>query len=393
MLRFLSGLILVLPLVAVLSVSGQVPGPDPRSGSFGFSSDDQPGGTSYLGVDTRDITPDRVSALKLKDESGVEVTMVDQDAPAGKAGIQEGDVILTINGNKVESVEQLRRMIREIPPGRVTNVGISRDGRPMNFQVKLATRERFMSMDTVKAYKFKMPEIPPIPPIDIESPVSVVVVHSSLRSGLVVENLTRQLGEFFGAKDGQGVLVRSVERGSQADKAGFRAGDVIVRVEKDAIHDTGDFRHAMRSHRSDKQVSVGIIRDKKEINVTLPLPENRDSGRLLLDEERFEVPDIDIDADMLEKLDVEVARLKPQITLAMREAQRSIEKASREFCKQQRNEMQKEMRRQQNEMQRHQKEMQQQLHDQTLEWQNEWNDQNREIQRELRELQHIYSEI
>ena len=65
---------------------------------------------------------------------------------------------------------------------------------------------------------------------DIDIPVSVVVVHSSARSGLMVENLTPQLGDFFGVKDGQGILVRSVEKGSRAEKAGFRAGDVIVRV-------------------------------------------------------------------------------------------------------------------------------------------------------------------
>ena len=62
----------------------------------------------------------------------MEVTLVDQDAPAGKAGIKEHDVILTVNGSGVESVEQLRRMIHEIPPGRVVTLGISRDGQSMN---------------------------------------------------------------------------------------------------------------------------------------------------------------------------------------------------------------------------------------------------------------------
>jgi C-terminal processing protease CtpA/Prc len=86
------------------------------SAGSGYASDEMAAGESYLGVDTRDITPDRVSVLKLKNESGVEVTMVDQDAAAGKAGIKEQDVILTVNGTKLESVEQLRRMIHETPP-------------------------------------------------------------------------------------------------------------------------------------------------------------------------------------------------------------------------------------------------------------------------------------
>src|SRR5271170_7195600 len=68
---------------------------------FGFPSEDS-GTSSYLGVSVADITSDRLGALKLKEEQGVEVTMVDQDAPAGKAGIKEHDVILTLNGTTVE---------------------------------------------------------------------------------------------------------------------------------------------------------------------------------------------------------------------------------------------------------------------------------------------------
>src|SRR5215813_3183867 len=138
--KYLLILLILLPLAAAAVAPDQTPSLDPLTGSYGFPSEDFENRGSYLGVDTRDITPDRVSTLKLKNESGVEVTMVDQDAPAGKAGIKEHDVILTLNGNKVESVEQLRRMIREIPPGRVVNVGVSRSGESLSMQVQLADR-------------------------------------------------------------------------------------------------------------------------------------------------------------------------------------------------------------------------------------------------------------
>ena len=204
--------------------------------SYGFSSEDW-GSGSYLGVDTRDITPDRLAPLHLKDERGVEVTMVDQDAPAGKAGLKEQDVILTLNGTDVQSVEQLRRMIRETPPGRVVTLGVSRNGQAMTIKVELGDRKKNHSYNfgpDGKEFKFNMPTMPtmPVMPVmpEMDMPVSIVVVHSSARSGLMVENLTPQLGDFFGAKNGQGVLVRSVEKGSGADKAGFRAGDVIVKI-------------------------------------------------------------------------------------------------------------------------------------------------------------------
>jgi len=101
---------------------------------FGIPSEDS-GASSYLGVDIADITSDRLAVLKLKEEKGVEVTMVDQDAPAGKVGIKEHDVILTMNGTPVESKTQLHRMIHETPPGRVVTFGISRDGQPVTVKV------------------------------------------------------------------------------------------------------------------------------------------------------------------------------------------------------------------------------------------------------------------
>src|SRR4029077_2120508 len=104
-------------------------------------------GRSYLGVDIQDVTADRVTALKLKEERGVEITMVDQDAPAGKAGLKEHDVILDFNGTAVESEEQLRRMIREVPPGRTVTLGISRDGSPMKVEVQLADYNKVAAMN------------------------------------------------------------------------------------------------------------------------------------------------------------------------------------------------------------------------------------------------------
>src|SRR5882672_11484574 len=152
---------------------------------FGFSSEDMFSG-SYLRVDTRDVSSDRLSELHLKEEHGVEVTLVDQDAPAGKAGVKEHDVILSINGNQVESVEQLRRMIHEIPPGRVVSIGISRDGQSMSLKTQLADRKKtFAGGAPGKAFTFAMPAMPAIPAVpaipampEMDVPVSIVIVHS-----------------------------------------------------------------------------------------------------------------------------------------------------------------------------------------------------------------------
>lgn len=296
------------------------------------------GGSSYLGVDIADVTSERLGALKLKEEQGAEVTMVDQDAPAGKAGLHEHDVILTLNGAAVESAAQLRRMIRETPAGRVVALGISRDGQPLTLKVQLASRGKTVVLGpNAKEFKFEMPAMPVLPDFDV--PVSVVIAHSSARSGLMIENITPQLGEFFGVKNGNGALVRSVEKGSRAEKAGFRAGDVIVKVNTQSVRDTSDFTRALRSSSSDS-ASVTVIRDKKEQNLTLTLPEKKNSGILI--EDSFEIPELTAEAELaVSRVNDEVARIQPaldhmqrQSTKCWKDAQQKLKDSQRKMQEQ-----------------------------------------------------------
>jgi serine protease Do len=310
---------------------------------FGVSSEDYSGTSSYLGVDIADITTDRLGALKLKEEKGVEVTMVDQDAPAGKAGIKEHDVILTMNGTIIDSKTQLQRMIHETPAGRVVTFGLSREGQPVTLKVQLGDRRsEYAHMapkdgDWSKTFHVEVPPIPNMPTIsmpEFEMPnIGVVVVYSSARSGMMVENLTPQLGEFFGAKSGHGVLVRSVEKGSRADKAGLRAGDVITRVGDQPVHDTSDFTHALHGH-SAGSVTVGVIRDKKEQTLTLALPERKESGDIF--EESMEAPELRAETLMeISEAQNEIAKVQPQIELASEENREAAEELQKAFCHQQ----------------------------------------------------------
>ena len=279
------------------------------------------GHKAYLGVDVYDVTAERMAALKLKEERGVEVRLVDQDAPAGKAGLKVGDVILEFNGQPVESAEALRRMIHETPPGRTVKLGISRDGQPMTLTAQLGDRSK-MYAGKWKVVVPKMPRMPEMPAID------VVVRTSAARHGLVVENLTHQLGEFFGVKDGAGVMVRSVEKGSPAEAAGFKAGDVVVSVGNEKITDTGDWRTSMRRQKGGA-LAVGIIRERRPQTLTLNLPERKegdDSSMLHFDLPAIEMPEMDLDFDMdefqqdMDELRLELEKIKPEVQRAGRQA-------------------------------------------------------------------------
>jgi serine protease Do len=331
-------LLSLLPLLLNLSQAEQGMAID-SSQPYGISSEDS-GTGSYLGVEVVDITTDRLGALKLKEEQGVEVTIVDQDAPAGKVGIKEHDVILTMNGTAIESKTQLQRMIHETPPGRVIALGLSRDGQALTLKVQLADRRStefphlaMKDKDAMdKEFHFEMPQMPSMPDFEVPS-IGVVYVHSSMRSGLMVENITPQLGEFFGAKNGNGVLVRSVEKGSRAEKAGLRAGDVITRVGEQPVHDTSDFTHALHSHVAGS-VSVGVIRDKKEQTLTLTLPERKESRDRI--EESLQSPEMDAETRAeLNDAQSEIAELQPQMELLVEEPHQASVEQQKSLCEQQ----------------------------------------------------------
>lgn len=331
--------------------------------------------TSYLGVEVNNVDSDRAKALNLKEETGVEVLGVDQDAPASKAGIKEHDVILAVNGTKIESEEELRRVIRETPPGRTIDLLVSRNGQQMTLKPTLAARDQMTAM--WMAPNIKIPEIhvqppmPPMPPMSFEPPdVPDVHVYYNLRSvGAYVENLTPQLRDFFGVKNGAGILVRSVEKGSPAELGGLKAGDVIVRVGQERVNDSGDWRRALRNKSGN--VPVGIVRDKREQNVTIKLPERRQTGEAW-DSESFDF-DLQPQMEALRKELQRIPRINEEQKMAMLKAQqewkkefqnnraewqKSIAEAQKEASKEQ----QKEMKDLQKNMQKMKEELQKQFH-------------------------------
>ena len=306
-------------------------------------------GRSYLGVDIRDVTTDRMAALKLKEERGVEITMVDADAPAGKAGLREHDVILDFNGTPVESEEQLRRLIREVPPGRTVTLGLSRDGAPMKINVQLADHGTVVAQALPRVV---VPSTRPgnFPRNSMDFPFQIQTYSSVL--GVQTESLTRQLGDYFGVKDGEGVLVRSVEKNSAAEKAGLKAGDVIVKADNEKLTDRSDLSHILRNHRTGGKMTLVVMRDKREQTLTVTLPDrgSRDSSFLNLDADELRaslanVEDMaqDFDADQFMSLDEDMASLNgnmaildmagegtkllesPEIQKALQEAQKALQ--------------------------------------------------------------------
>jgi serine protease Do len=221
--------------------------------------------SSFLGVGVTDIDAERVKALKLKEEHGVEVTSVDVDSPADKAGVKVGDVVLEYNGQRVEGIEQFLRLVRETPVGRQVKLLISRNGANQTLTATTGSRPNTNFIWSGDEFKFKMPQIhvPDMP--------RTLMMWQSRALGVESESLNSQLGEYFGAKEG--VLVRSVIKGSPAEKAGLKAGDVITRIGNRKVTSPSEISTVLRSLSSTKAIPVTIVRDRKETSVNVTIEE------------------------------------------------------------------------------------------------------------------------
>jgi len=230
----------------------------------------QVGGTSYLGIGVADITPERAKALNLKEERGAEVTNVAQDSPAAKAGIKEGDVVLDYDGAAVQGIEQLTRMVRETPVGRQVKISVWRNGAAQTLTATIEARKGTVIQSN--GHRIVVPFFPSMPQIEIprfemawQNPVLGIEGESL--------NSQEQLADFFGVK--QGVLVKLVRKNSTAEKAGMKAGDVVVKVDDSTVATSQDITRALRALGSKKTFTVTVVRNKKEIPLTVTVEERR----------------------------------------------------------------------------------------------------------------------
>jgi serine protease Do len=238
--------------------------------------------SGWLGVELHEVTGETAKELKLPAERGVVLGSVVPDSPAAKAGLKEKDVITEINGQRVEGAAQFRRMIHEIPAGRTVQLTLWRDGRSQTVGVTLGKAEERRhsfkvftpSPGAPGSFAFNMPEIPMIPPLEWNG--TFLMGGGQPRLGIDAEDLNGQLGTFFGAPDGEGILVREVNPGSAAEKAGVKAGDVIISVNSERVRTVGDLREKLAAKREakdkDQTVKLGVLRNKSEVSLTVELP-------------------------------------------------------------------------------------------------------------------------
>jgi serine protease Do len=261
--------------VASIAAFGQPtapPAPTPRARTAAGTYVVQRGG-SYMGIGVVDITAERAKALTLKEERGVEVTSIIDDGPSAKAGIKEGDVVLEYNGQAVQGTEQFQRLVHETPPGRQVKVLVWRNGGAQTLTATVGERKGTVIASDDGSWNFSMPPMPPMPSMPSVS-IDIPRFHMAFQNpmlGIDGESLEsqEQLAEFFGVKEG--VLVKAVRRNSAAEKAGMKAGDVIVKVDDSKVNSSSEITRTLRGLRSKKTFTVMVVRNKKEVPLTVTM--------------------------------------------------------------------------------------------------------------------------
>ena len=261
----------------------------------------------YLGIMLQNLTPSMAKALQLGDRSGVIVNNVVDDGPAAKAGLLDGDVILEINGQSIADQAALTSAVRALTPGDEASVVLLRDGQKKTIGIevgKLETRDLMVTAPDADQLK----ELQSLKWVDSGDRQVMVLPHGDGEDegdgqrriivkmmeqdqdrgwlGVHLDALNGQLGEYFGVKDGAGVLVTEVVEGSPAAGAGLLAGDVIVKVGDAEVTSPDALHEAMSGSKAGDDLTLQVLRKGSRMAVTAKLGEMPEGA---LKERRLEI--------------------------------------------------------------------------------------------------------
>lgn len=206
----------------------------------------------WLGVMIQSVNEDLAAGLNLPSAEGAIVSQVTPGGPAEKAGIRQGDVIIAVNGERIEEMRELPRVIAGIEAGDTASIEIWRDGREM----------------TVDAAIGSMPEEQQVAASDERGGGTEDAL------GLRLAQLDAATRERLGLEDSvEGVLITGVRSDSPAADKGLSAGDVIVSVENQRVTSPADVRERIAAAKKDdrKALVMLVARDAQQRFVALPL--------------------------------------------------------------------------------------------------------------------------
>jgi serine protease Do len=176
----------------------------------------------WLGVGIQPMSEEMREYYGLEDGQGVLVSQVFPGDPADKAGIQAQDIIVGVNGEKIEDARDLTGMIASLPVGSTANIRVIRNGTEKTFPVTIAKRED----ERVASRGQQGPQ-------------------GDAALGVRVSEITPEIARKFNLEDTEGIIIADVARGSKAAEAGLQPGDIIKEVNRKKIRSVQEFESAL----------------------------------------------------------------------------------------------------------------------------------------------------
>jgi len=219
----------------------------------------------FLGVNVEEMTPSMRKEMKIDNRSGLLVTNVIHRSPADDAGIREEDVIVKYDGKTVDVIDNFVLLVRNTEPKSTVKVDIVRDGEDRQIEVTIGKKRRNSWSHSWHG--------------DVSAPHIAWFGRPQL--GVRVHELNDGLAEYFNGVKGGGVLILNVLEDSPAEKAGFKAGDVITKIDEEIVASPDELIEALSNYDAGEEVAVEYIRKGKKETATVQLEENAHFGENL----------------------------------------------------------------------------------------------------------------
>lgn len=189
----------------------------------------------YIGVQVQQLSPELAKQFRLPNDKGILLNDVTEGAPAEKAGLKRGDIIVSMDGKNIEDAFHLRNQVAATMPNATIELGIMRDGKPLSFPVIVSE----LASDDKSA---------------------ITAESENALKGVAIQDLTADLSKKLGLKKGsKGIVIMGVDENSRA--LGFlKRGDIIAEINKKHVKNTSEFRKIATKIPKNQNVMLLVIR-------------------------------------------------------------------------------------------------------------------------------------
>lgn len=291
---------------------------------------------AWLGVTIQTVDRELAKAFDIPSKFGVVINEIIEDSPAEKSDLKEGDVIVAIDGEKIYDSDELIDYINDMEPGDNIVILVLRDGDKVKVNVELGESSRKFRMknnfdfdfdfddndndndndehvfyfdsddDDDDAHEYRkiiklgdlhelaeLKELTDMPNMFFSPDGNNLTWVSNNGSyiGVQLTELTDQLRSYFGVKEGRGVLISAVNEDSPAEKAGLKAGDVIISIDGDDVESYGEVKEAVTEKDEGEKVEVTVIRNNRASTFSVEVDQREDHNNLFY---QYKAPDISL---------------------------------------------------------------------------------------------------